>query len=107
MSPVPAIALQAVLFALFHMSPLSIVALAFVGVYLGFLFERTGTIYASMTAHGLYNATIIAVTNLEPRWLLGPAGEFSLPVIGVALAVFAAALAALVLRGRRGAAPAP
>ena len=106
-SPVPAIALQAVLFALFHMSPLSIVALAFVGVYLGFLFERTGTIYASMAAHGLYNATIIAVSNLEPRWLLDASGGFSLPVIGASLAAFAAVLAALVLRGRRASVTAP
>jgi membrane protease YdiL (CAAX protease family) len=107
LSPVPAIALQAVLFALFHMSPLSIVALAVVGVYLGFLFERTGTIYASMTAHGLYNATVIAVTNLEPRWLLDATGGFSLPVIGASLAALAAVLAALVLRGRRASVPAP
>jgi len=105
LSPVPAIALQAVLFALFHMSPLSIVALAFVGVYLGFLFERTGTIYASMAAHGLYNATVIAVSNLEPRWLLDAAGGFSLPVLGASLAAFAAVLAALALRGRREAPP--
>jgi uncharacterized protein len=103
MSPVPAIALQAVLFALFHMSPLSIVALAFVGLYLGLLFERTGTLYASMTAHGFYNATIIAVTNLEPRWLLDAGGELSLPVIGVSIAIFAGVLAAFFLRGRRGA----
>jgi len=87
------------------MSPLSIVALAFVGVYLGFLFERTGTIYASMAAHGLYNATIIAVSNLEPRWLFDASGSFSLPVIGVSLAAFAAVLAALALRGRRAAPP--
>lgn len=102
MSPVPAIALQAVLFALFHMSPLSIVALAFVGVYLGFLLERTGTLYASMSAHGLYNAALIAVANLEPRWLLDAEGGFTLPVLGVSLAVLAAVVTALALRGPPG-----
>jgi hypothetical protein len=82
-------------------------ALAFVGLYLGILLERTGTLYASMTAHGVYNATIIVVANLEPRWLLDAEGELSLPVIGVSLAVFAAVLAALLLRGRHGKGPAP
>jgi uncharacterized protein len=107
LSPVPAIALQAVLFALFHMSPLSIVALAFVGVYLGFLFERTGTIYASMAAHGFYNAAVIAVANLEPRWLLDEGGGFTLPVIGASLAAFAAVVATLAMRGRRASASPP
>ena len=98
---VPAIAVQAVLFALFHMSPLSIVALAFVGLYLGWLFERTGSIAASMTAHCLYNATIIVVSNLQPRWLADESGGFSLPVIFISLAVAAAVLALLELSARR------
>jgi len=102
LAPVPAIIVQAVLFALFHMSPLSIVALAFVGLYLGWLFERTGTIYASMTAHGLYNATIIAVTNLQPRWLVSEPGRFTLPVIGGSLAAFAVVLVLVGLRARSG-----
>jgi membrane protease YdiL (CAAX protease family) len=102
---VPAIVVQAVLFSLFHMSPLSIVALAFVGLFLGWLFERTGTLYASMTAHGLYNATVIGVTNLQPRWLAGESGDFSLPVIGGSLAAFAIVLALVELRARRRASP--
>ncbi|MCX7029695.1 MAG: type II CAAX endopeptidase family protein [Spirochaetes bacterium] len=102
---VPAIIVQAVLFALFHMSPLSIVALAVVGLYLGWLFERTGTISASMTAHGLYNATIIAVTNVLPRWLADASGDFSLPVIGGSLAAFVIVLALVELGARRRATP--
>jgi len=102
---VPAIAVQAVLFALFHMSPLSIVALAFVGLYLGWLFERTGTIYPSMTAHCLYNATIIGVTNLQPRWLADESGGFTLPVIFISLAAFAAVLILVELSARRRATP--
>ncbi len=97
----PAIAVQAVLFALFHMSPLSIVALAFVGLYLGWLFERTGALAASIAAHGLYNATIIVVSNLQPRWLADAAGDFSLPVIGGSLAAFAIVLVLLELRTRK------
>jgi membrane protease YdiL (CAAX protease family) len=101
----PALAVQAVLFALFHMSPLSIAALVVVGFYLGWVFERTGTIAASMVAHGLYNATLICVTNLEPHWLVGDGGGFSLPAIGGSLAAVTAVLALLELRARRRATP--
>jgi membrane protease YdiL (CAAX protease family) len=101
----PALIVQSGIFALFHMSPLSIVALAFVGIYLGWLFERTGTLYAPMVAHCLYNATIIGVTNLHPRWLVTEQGGFSLPVIGGSLAAFAAVLVLVELRARRRATP--
>jgi CAAX protease family protein len=103
LAPVPAIVLQAVLFSLFHMSPLSIVALAFVGLYLGWLFERTGTIAAPMAAHALYNGAVIALVNLRPRWLAGPSGDVPLPAIGAALAVFALVVALLDRCGRRSA----
>lgn len=105
LAPLPAIAVQAALFALFHMSPLSIVALAAVGVYLGYLFDRAGSLAASMVAHGLYNAAVIAATNLQLRWLVAEPGRFSLPAIGVALAAFAAAIALVELRARRRTAP--
>jgi membrane protease YdiL (CAAX protease family) len=101
LAPVPVIAVQAVLFALFHMSPLSIVALAFVGLYLGWLFERTGTLFSSMTAHGLYNATVIGATNLEPRWLADESGGFSPAAIGGSLVAFAGVLALIEVRSRR------
>jgi membrane protease YdiL (CAAX protease family) len=103
LAPVPAVAVQAVLFALFHMSPLSIVALAIVGLYLGWLFERTGTLFSSMAAHGMYNATVIGATNLEPRWLADESGGFSLAAIGGSLVVFAGVLALIEVRARRGA----
>ncbi len=106
MRAAPAIVVQAVLFALFHFSPLSIVALAAVGLYLGWLFERCGSIYASMTAHCLYNAAIIAVVNGAPRWLVSDAGGFGLPVVGISFAVFALAVAAIEVRSRGRAAAA-
>lgn len=104
LGPVPAIAIQAVLFSLFHVSPLSIVALAFVGVYLGWLFDRCGTIFASMTAHGLYNATIIVLVNAGSlSWLATDSGAFTLPVIGASLLVFVASVFLLetIVRRRR------
>ena len=97
----PTIVIQAVLFALFHMSPLSIVALAFVGLYLGFLFDRSRTLFASMTAHCLYNGTIIAVMSLGPSSLVSDTGVFSLPAIGVSLVLFGMVVAAVEIRSRR------
>jgi membrane protease YdiL (CAAX protease family) len=100
--PVPAIAIQAVLFSLFHVSPLSIVALALVGVYLGWLFDRCGTVFASMTAHGLYNATVIVLVNAGSLpWLVSDSGEFSLPAIGACFLVFAASVLLLETSVRR------
>ncbi len=91
------------LFALFHMSPLSIVALAFVGFYLGYLFDRCGTLFASMTAHFLYNLTIIALVNTDPQWpwLVTSSGDIALPGMTGAIVVFALVILAVELRTRR------
>jgi hypothetical protein len=79
-----------VIFALFHMSPLSIVALAFVGFYLGYLFERCGTLFASMVAHCIYNFTIIALVNVNLKlpWLVTTSGDIALPAMIGSVAVF-------------------
>jgi uncharacterized protein len=107
--PAPAIAIQAVLFSLFHVSPLSIVALALVGVYLGWLFDRCGTIFASMTAHAVYNGTIIVLVNAGSLpWLVSDSGEFSLPVVGASLIVLAVSVFLLeAIVRRRPARPEP
>jgi len=96
----PTIVIQAVLFSLFHLSPLSIVALAFVGLYLGFLFDRSGSLFASMTGHCLYNGTIIALVNAGPDWLVTGSGSFTVPVIVVSVVVFALAVALIEIRSR-------
>ncbi len=90
-SALVSILVTGVLFALFHMSPLSIVALAFVGFYLGYLFERSGTLFASMTAHCLYNLTIIVLVNTDPRWpwLVTASGDIALPGLAGAVVVLA------------------
>jgi membrane protease YdiL (CAAX protease family) len=104
MSPVPAIAVSGILFALFHQSPLSLIALVFVGFYLGFLFQRTGTIYAGMLAHFFYNLTVIILSNkILPAWpwLMDANGDLSLPVIAVSGTLFALLMAAVWLKGRK------
>ena len=101
---VPSIAITGVVFALFHMSPLSIVALAFVGFYLGYLFERSGTLFASMTAHCLYNLTIIVLVNVDAKapWLETPTGDLAVPATVGAALVFVLVIAAFEARNRRG-----
>jgi uncharacterized protein len=97
-----AIIVQGVLFALFHTNPLSVVALAFVGFFLGFVFQRSGTLFASMTAHCLYNGTILVLVNVRPRALLTARGDFPFPLTAAAIAVFAASVLLIELRSRRG-----
>jgi uncharacterized protein len=96
------IAIQGVIFALFHTNPLSVVALAFVGFYLGYLFERSGSLFASMTAHCLYNGTIVAVMNLRPAFLVNQRGDTKFSVMAAAAVVFAASVLLMELRHRKG-----
>lgn len=97
------ILIQGILFALFHMSPLSIVALAFVGFYLGYLFDRCGTLFASMTAHCIYNLTIIGFMNVDPHWpwLVTPSGDIALQAVAVSTAVFALTVVLIEMSSRR------
>jgi uncharacterized protein len=97
-----AIVIQGIIFALFHTNPLSVVALAFVGFYLGYLFERSGSLFASMTAHCLYNGTIVAVMNLRPAFLLNQRGDTRASVMAGAVVVFAASVLLVELRHRKG-----
>jgi len=102
-SAVVSIIVTGVIFALYHMSPLSIVALAFVGFYLGYLFERCATLFASMTAHGIYNLTIIVLVNLDLKWpwLVTSAGDIAAPAIVGCAAVFALVILAIEMTHRR------
>jgi hypothetical protein len=102
-SAVVSIVVTGVVFALFHMSPLSILALAFVGFYLGYLFERCGTLFASMTAHCLYNLTIIWLlnTNLKWSWLVTSKGDIAMPATIGSVVVFLLVLLGIELTTRR------
>jgi uncharacterized protein len=97
-----AIAIQGVVFALFHGNPLSLVALTFVGCWLGWLFLRAGSLYASMTAHCLYNGTIIAVVNLRTPGLAEASTAVPWPLLAGALVLFAVAVMGIELRHRAG-----
>ena len=57
----PAALLGGIVFALVHMNAATLVPLWFVGVAFSWLYRRTGTILAPMTAHALFNATNLAL----------------------------------------------
>ncbi len=52
-------------FALFHQRTLNLLSLFITGVYLGFIFYRSKSIYTSMTAHFTFNTTIILLYNFS------------------------------------------
>jgi len=57
--------LSGFIFALYHQRPLGILALTLVGVYLGFIYYRFKSLYTSMSAHFIYNTTIVLIMNLS------------------------------------------
>lgn len=56
-----AMALSSFLFALVHTNAASFIALCFLGCVFAWLYRRTGTILAPMTAHALFNAANLAL----------------------------------------------
>lgn len=87
-----------VVFALYHQEILSLPSLVLVGVYLGFVFNRSRSIYPGMLSHFCYNSAIIWLANLPERsspfflhdggfapvWIVISAGTFLLVVSGFA-----------------------
>ena len=52
---------SALLFAVVHINPIQFPAAFLLGILLGLVFLRTGSLVASMVMHGLYNAGALAV----------------------------------------------
>lgn len=101
MGPMAAITLSGVVFALYHRSPLGLLSLVLAGVYLGFVYQRTRSLYVSMACHFLYNLTIIALTNLRgSAFLLAEdVDRKSLLVAAAATVVLAAGVVLIAVRG--------
>ncbi len=51
----PAAAISAAIFAIFHISPLLVVLMFFVGLALAWLYERRGSLIAPIGAHAMFN----------------------------------------------------
>ena len=56
-----AMAISGFLFAIVHVNAASFIALWFLGIAFAELYRRTGTLFAPMTAHALFNATNLAL----------------------------------------------
>jgi membrane protease YdiL (CAAX protease family) len=61
------IAATGVLFAAVHLDPWGFAARTFLGIWLGFLVLRTGSIIPSMLAHGTNNLLSLLLTNFAPH----------------------------------------
>jgi len=52
-------------FALYHQNPMGLAGLTLVGIYLGFLYYRFGSIFVTMASHFIYNTIIILLLNKQ------------------------------------------
>lgn len=73
--PVEAIFFSALLFALFHLNPVELLALLELGLLFGFLYQRTGSLLPGMVAHATQNATSLAIYFIGRRAALPEATE--------------------------------
>ena len=91
---VPGLVLAGLLFALLHAQITLLVPLTLLGIALGLLVCRSGSIYSSVIAHGCYNtvATVFIVVpplRETPDWIFVVAGAIAAPLAILLLWVFA------------------
>jgi membrane protease YdiL (CAAX protease family) len=99
-SPARAVALSALVFAVFHLDPIRFPGVLLLGVAFGWLAWRTGSIWPSMVAHAVNNGTAVLglllasqATDPDQAEAVGPAEAGALLVVGLALYALAAAAA--------------
>jgi sodium transport system permease protein len=104
MPPPAAIGLTALFFGLFHLDPYRLVGTAVLGVILGYLAHRTGSLFAPMLYHVTNNLIILLVMNLaalnDVPWLAEDA-HAPLPALGIFLLIFVHGVRLLPPRGAR------
>lgn len=85
------------IFALIHQNYFGLIQLTLVGIYLGFVYHRAGSLFASSAAHFAYNTTLVILVNTPQTywtWLENAKGETSAKAalasaaLGLALIVF-------------------
>lgn len=91
MRPAAAIGLTALFFGLFHLDPYRLIGTAVLGVILGYLAHRTGSLFAPMIYHATNNLVILLVMNLaalnDVPWLAEEA-HAPLPALAILLILF-------------------
>ncbi len=102
------IVIAATLFAVIHINPWHLPALFLIGVYLGYLFVWTGSLWAPILAHATNNAASILLVNLSREDSLSQMAEAPpLWLLALGTAAFAAAVLGLRQMYRRGTVPTP
>jgi membrane protease YdiL (CAAX protease family) len=77
-SPIATVLISGVLFSLFHQSVFTMFGLLVVGLFLGYAYMRTGSLYVTVAAHFLYNLTVLIMTNFAfPARIVTASGEFT------------------------------
>ena len=59
---------SALCFGVFHILPWQAIGAVLIGVYLGWLLTRTGSIFMPIAAHAFFNLVPVAATGLSDRW---------------------------------------
>jgi uncharacterized protein len=87
--PAEAVFRTALIFALFHLNPVSLLALLELGLFFGLLYHRTGSLLPGMVAHATQNATALGIYFF--------ARHYELPDFGAAQVVGMAGMGCIVL----------
>ncbi len=96
-------------FALFHQSPLGLLSLIPVGIFLGLLYWASGSIWPGMAFHAAYNGLILILVNETlplPSWIVS-GDYFSWPATAAGAAASIALFFLLVRSGRARSAARP
>ena len=64
--PIAGVVGSGVLFALVHLNPWQMLPLSLIGIFIGFIVYRTGSLYTGIIAHGANNLFSIAALNFAP-----------------------------------------
>jgi membrane protease YdiL (CAAX protease family) len=84
------ILISGLIFAFYHQNPLGLLALTAAGLWLGLLAWRFKSIYSSMTAHFVYNSSIILMVNHKIKGpFLNEQGSFKVWYMVVSTLLFA------------------
>ena len=102
---------SALFFGVFHLLPWQVIGATLIGIYLGWLVTRTGSILMPIAAHAFFNLVPVAATGLSDhapiaRGLGAGGEEFRLTpglLVGAALALAAGILGTLRTTRQRGA----
>lgn len=87
-----ALLVTSALFAILHVSPVQAVPAFAAGLYLGWLYRSTGTLWWPMAAHALFNGTSLVLALLMPDADPAASTPWPLAVVGAALLAWGLAL---------------